>query len=83
MSLGFGIFLMAVGAILAFAVNVSPDWIALTTVGYILIAAGALITILGIVLLTRKRQSVSSSSTGVDPVTGARVRRDVREDDVR
>jgi membrane associated rhomboid family serine protease len=80
MSLGFGIFLMAVGAILAFAVNVTTDWIALTTVGYILIAAGALITILGIVLLMRKRQSVSTSRTTVDPASGSTTQRSVRDD---
>jgi hypothetical protein len=83
MSIGFGIFLMAVGAILAFAVRVTPDWIALTTVGYILIAAGLLITIIGIALMMRKRQSVSTSSTTVDPASGQRVQRSVREDDVQ
>ncbi|BDI21771.1 DUF6458 family protein [Herbiconiux sp. L3-i23] len=82
MSLGFGIFLMAVGAILAFAVNVTTDWIALTTVGYILIAAGALITILGIVLLMRKRQSVSTSRTTVDPASGSTTQRSVRDDNL-
>jgi Domain of unknown function (DUF6458) len=80
MSLGAGIFLLAVGAILAFAVNVEVPGIDLTVVGYILMIAGALGVILGIVLFSRKRRSMSTSRTMVDPVTGETVRRDVRDD---
>ena len=42
MSLGLGIVLFAIGAILAFALNLTVDWINLQLVGYILMAAGAL-----------------------------------------
>jgi Domain of unknown function (DUF6458) len=44
MGLGVGIFLVAVGAILAFAVNVSTAsaGVNLHTIGYILLAVGAL-----------------------------------------
>ena len=80
MSLGAGIFLLAVGAILAFAVNVEVPGIDLTVVGYILMIAGALGVILGIVLMTRRRRSVETTRTAVDPVTGERIRRDVRDD---
>ncbi|HEY8589494.1 MAG TPA: DUF6458 family protein [Naasia sp.] len=80
MSLGAGIFLLAVGAILAFAVNIDVPGIDLTVVGYILMVAGAIGIILGIVLLARRRSTVATSRTAVDPVTGERVRRDVRED---
>lgn len=82
MSLGAGIVLLAIGAILAFAVNVQLDFVDLRTVGYILMAAGALGIILGIVLLSRRRNSVSTSRSSVDPATGDRVRRDVRSDDL-
>jgi hypothetical protein len=81
MSLGAGIFLLAVGAILAFAVNFDTPGIDLHTIGYILMAAGALGIILGIVLIARKRSSVSTTRTGVDPTTGDRVQRSVRSDD--
>ncbi|BDZ46113.1 DUF6458 family protein [Naasia aerilata] len=81
MSLGAGIFLLAVGAILAFAVNVDVPGIDLTTVGYILMVAGAIGIILGIVLLTRRRRSVATTRTAVDPTTGEAVRRDVRDVD--
>ena len=43
MGISFSIFLIAVGAILAFAVHVSnPNGIDLTTIGYILLAVGIL-----------------------------------------
>lgn len=75
MSLGLGIVLFAIGAVLAFALNVAVDWINLQMVGYILMAAGLVVIILGIVLLARRRSSVSTSRTMVDPATGERVTR--------
>jgi uncharacterized membrane protein SirB2 len=75
MSLGTGIVLLVIGAILAFAVNVQVAWIDLQLVGYILMAAGVVGIILGIVLITRRRSSVSTSRTAVDPTTGERVSR--------
>ena len=44
MSIGLGIFLFVVGAILAFAVNVSVEWINLDLIGYLLMGAGVVIT---------------------------------------
>ena len=82
MSLGAGIFLLALGAILAFAVDVQISGVDLTVIGYILMAAGALGIILGIALLARRRSAVSTSTERVDPATGDRVRRDVRHDGV-
>jgi cytochrome c biogenesis protein CcdA len=75
MSLGLGIVLFVIGAILAFALNLTVDWIDLQLVGYILMAAGAIVIILGIVLLARRRSTVSTSRTSVDPATGSRVSR--------
>jgi cytochrome c biogenesis protein CcdA len=75
MSLGLGIVLFAIGAVLAFALNVAVDWINLQMVGYILMAAGLVVIILGIVLLARRRSSVSTSRTMVDPATGDRITR--------
>ena len=66
MSIGLGIVLFVIGAILAFALNVSVDWIDLQLVGYILMIAGAVVVILGIVLLARRRRSVTTS-TPEDP----------------
>lgn len=74
MSIGGGIFLMALGAILAFAVQDSWSVMDLTMIGYILIAAGALVTILGLALATRKRKSETVvSHQGSAPVAAAPV----------
>ena len=81
MSIGLGIFLIVVGAVFAFALNVQVDWIDLQLVGYICLIAGVLVTILGIVLLVRRRQSITTSRTSVDPVAGQRVDSTVSETD--
>ena len=57
MSIGAGVVLFVIGAILAFAVNVQLDWINLDLIGYILMGAGVLVFIIGLVLLMRKRSS--------------------------
>ncbi|MBN9606186.1 MAG: hypothetical protein J0G30_06205 [Actinomycetales bacterium] len=57
MSIGLGIFLFVVGAILTFALNLQVDWIDLDLVGYLLMGAGVVVTIIGIVLLVRRRQT--------------------------
>ena len=80
MSIGFGIFLFAVGAILAFAVNVSLDWIELSTIGFILMGAGAVAVIIGVALLARRRSAVSTEHRRTDPVSGDSVTR--RESDL-
>jgi nitrate reductase gamma subunit len=63
MSIGLGIFLFVVGAILTFAVNVSVDWINLDLVGYLLMGAGVIITIIGVALLVRRRSAVTTERT--------------------
>lgn len=75
MSLGAGIFLLALGAILAFAVDIELPGIDIAVIGYILMAAGAVGVILGIVLMTRKRQATSTTRSAVDPASGEQVTR--------
>ena len=60
MSIGVGIFLFVVGAVLTFALNVELGWINLDLVGYLLMGAGIVVVIIGLVLLMRRR---SRSST--------------------
>ncbi|MFT4283385.1 MAG: DUF6458 family protein [Protaetiibacter sp.] len=81
MSIGLGIFLFVVGAILTFALNVQLDWIDLDLVGYLLMGAGFIVTLIGVVLLVRKRQSVTTVRTSVDPETGSRVDQRATETD--
>lgn len=75
MSIGAGIALFVIGAILAFAVNVEVEWVDLDLIGYILMGAGALIFLLGIIFLVRRRQTDTVSRTAVDPASGQRVTR--------
>ena len=70
MNIGLGIFLFVVGAILRFAVNVQVSWINLQLVGDFLMVAGGVVVIIGIVLLVRKRSSVTTVRTAVDPASG-------------
>ncbi|RFA12902.1 hypothetical protein B7R22_14755 [Subtercola boreus] len=75
MSLGSGIVLFVIGAILAFAIDVQVSWVDLHLVGYILMAAGVIGIILGVVLITRRRQTTMTSRSAVDPVSGEQVSR--------
>ncbi|SDS10080.1 DUF6458 family protein [Microterricola viridarii] len=75
MSIGLGIALIAIGAILVYALNFTVDWIDIDMVGYILMGAGAVIVIIGIVLLARRRRSVATTHTQVDPASGERLTR--------
>ena len=70
MSIGLGIFLFVVGAVLVWALNIQVDWIDVDLVGYLLMGAGLLVFIIGIVMATRKRSSVSTTRSAVDPVSG-------------
>lgn len=58
--------MFVVGAVLAFAITVEVTWINLTMVGYLLMAAGVIIFLLGLILMYRKRQSVTTVQSGVD-----------------
>lgn len=73
MSIGTGVVLFVIGAILSFALNLEVSWVDLRLVGYILMVAGAIIFIVGLVLMTRRRRSVATSRTAVDPANGDRI----------
>ncbi|MET4099520.1 membrane protein implicated in regulation of membrane protease activity [Agrococcus sp. UYP10] len=84
MSIGFGIFLMAVGAIIAWAVPAlwqveGANW---ALIGYILLGAGALVTLIGIIMAARSGRTSQVSRSSVDPASGTRVERTERRDDV-
>lgn len=75
MSIGSGIGLFVVGAILAFAVNIETGVVDLDLIGYILMGAGLVIFIIGLVLMTRRRQSTATTRSAVDPASGEQVTR--------
>ncbi|MET4781634.1 DUF6458 family protein [Glaciihabitans sp. UYNi722] len=73
MGIGTGIFLFVVGAILTFAVNVDVPWINLDIVGYLLMGAGVLVFLISLIMMLRRRQTVSTTRTAVDPTGNERV----------
>jgi membrane-bound ClpP family serine protease len=73
MSLGSGIVLFVIGAILAFALNLHVAWIDIHLVGYILMVAGIVGVIIGVVLIFRRRQTIDTTRSAVDPASGERV----------
>ncbi|KAA9135142.1 DUF6458 family protein [Microbacterium caowuchunii] len=75
MSIGAGIALFVIGAILAFAVNVEVEWVNLDLIGYILMGAGFVVFVIGIIMMARRRQTDTVTRTAVDPAAGERVTR--------
>ncbi|MBQ1026758.1 DUF6458 family protein [Micromonospora sp. C95] len=77
MGIGTSIFLLALGAILTFAVNASIGGLDLDVVGWILMAAGVLGLILTTLVWGRRRQPATTTTD--EPVEYRRVeeRRDV------
>jgi Domain of unknown function (DUF6458) len=67
MGIGSGILLIVIGAVLAFALNLQLAWIDIHLVGYLLMAAGAVVFIISLVLTLKKRQTVVTTHTAVDP----------------
>jgi hypothetical protein len=72
-----------IGAILVFALeaDLGMGIFNLDMIGYILMGAGVVVFILGLVFLFRRRAAVSTSRSAADPVTGERVTRRVTETD--
>ena len=80
MYIGLGIFLLALGAILYFAVEASFAGIDIATVGLILMICGVLAIVLSFVVQASRRGRHDSGYTAtreshVDPNTGSRVDR--------
>ena len=77
MYIGLGIFLIVVGAILAFALNASVDAVNLGVIGWICMAAGVLAILLSLVMTNRRGVGTGGYSarrvTHTDPATGSRV----------
>jgi membrane protein implicated in regulation of membrane protease activity len=73
MGIGSGIFLFVIGAILAFAIHVQLAWVSLTLVGYLLMGAGIVVFVISLLLVLRRRSSVVTTRSAVDPNSGERV----------
>ena len=55
MRIGSSIALIVIGAILAFAINAEVPYISLDLIGYILMGAGAVVFLIGIILFAVRR----------------------------
>ncbi len=78
MRIGSSVFLIALGAILVWAVNAEIPYVSLDVVGFILIAAG----LIGLIwaLLASQRNRVTETRTVNDPGTGERITRSESHD---
>lgn len=63
--------MFVIGAVLTFALNFETGFVDLDLVGYILMAAGAVVFVIGLVFMLRKRQSITTVQSGVDANGGA------------
>jgi hypothetical protein len=70
MGIGGSIFLLAVGAILAFAVNANISGIDINIIGWILMAAGLIGLIITLWYWNSRRRTVVTRRTGTPPVAG-------------
>jgi len=69
MGIGVSVFLIAVGAILTFAVHATLSGISIQTVGIILMIAGAIGLLVTLTIFApRRRTSVTEERTVADPV---------------
>lgn len=73
MRIGSAVVLMAVGAILVWAVEADVPFVSLDVIGYILIGAGLILFIWSLISLGGSQ--VTESRTVEDPATGQTVRR--------
>jgi hypothetical protein len=64
--IGGSIFLIAVGAILAFAVNVSVGWLSLNVVGYVLMLAGLAGLLLTLYFWSNRRRRIVTTPVPVE-----------------
>ena len=69
MGIGFSTFLLAMGAILAFAVHATVSGLDLQVVGWVLMAAGVLGLVLTMTVITprRRRTLIETTREAVDP----------------
>jgi hypothetical protein len=88
MGIGFSIFLLALGAVLTFAVDATVAGLDITIVGWILMGAGVIGLILTMVVLAPRRRRTVTDTTVTDatatpattPTTPTTVERQVSED---
>jgi hypothetical protein len=66
MGIGVSVFLMALGAIIAFALDLRVGWLDLDMVGWVLMAAGAVGLIVTLIIFGNRRQTTIVSERDID-----------------
>lgn len=72
-SIGGGVFLFVVGAIISFAFEFDISGLDVNLIGYIMMGAGAILFLIGLISSMSTRKSVREEVTR-DPKTGSEVR---------
>jgi membrane-bound ClpP family serine protease len=80
LSLGASLFLLAVGAILTFAVEVTAEGFNINTVGIILMVVGGIGLLLSLMWMQRSRSTGSPTVVREEEPRGERVVREERRD---
>lgn len=83
MGIGSSIFLLAVGAILTFAVHATVAGIDIRVVGIILMAAGAVGLVLTMIVLTPRRNRSTTATHTVDESPSPAVAQRVTDQEIR
>lgn len=73
MSVGAGVLLIVIGAILRFALTIEVAWVDLALMGNILMGAGVVVFVLGLIFTFRRRRSTSTRRTVVGRPEGENV----------
>lgn len=60
MGIGVSVFLIAVGAIIKFALDIRVGWLDLDVVGWVLMAAGAIGLIVTLIIFGNRRRTIIS-----------------------
>lgn len=78
MGIGVGIFLLALGAVLAFAVDASISGLDINTIGVILMICGAIGLALDMLLFAPRRRAVVADTAATYPADSVETTREVR-----
>ncbi|MBA2280066.1 MAG: hypothetical protein H0W25_02385 [Acidimicrobiia bacterium] len=70
MTIGVGILIAAVGAVLRFAVEASADGVDIQMIGTIMIIAGLAIAVIALIATMSRRRTVATGPAGTRTTTG-------------
>jgi small neutral amino acid transporter SnatA (MarC family) len=72
MGIGTGVFLFIVGAIITFGLNFEVEWVDQTFIGYLFMAGGAVVFLISLVMVFKKRSTTIKSQSEINPQAGVK-----------